>query len=123
MLQNVRKFLPGRRPHVTQSGHLIPMIFAAQKMTVGRRYQQDWYLVVLAGKSKSLVRMRPARWFVVGPADSEDGGVLRANGEITNLEHAAFPLIGGPPARDDITSARVERRRTHDNSLNHQCLP
>jgi len=21
MLQNVRKFLPGRRPHVTQSGH------------------------------------------------------------------------------------------------------
>ena len=36
MLQNVRKFLPGRRPHVTQSGHLATKQFVRHLVGSGR---------------------------------------------------------------------------------------
>jgi len=39
MLQNVRKFLPRRRPHVTQSGHSILRIVAGSKSCATRRQQ------------------------------------------------------------------------------------
>jgi len=41
MLQNVRKSLPGRRPHVTHSGHLGTLTHVESRIRWGEHRWQD----------------------------------------------------------------------------------
>src|SRR6516164_2600284 len=61
--------------------------------------------IEVSQSAASAFRIHPTLRYVVGVADCKDRCSLRANGEVANLEDAAFSFVGRAPARNDVAAA------------------